>query len=455
MSNASISRRDFLNRSAATAAAATTAAAFRTRELRANTSSGSVDDKIVIGMMGTGGRGRWLIVNELSKRKNVEIAYVCDCDQARAEQAAKEVETRMGNKPKIADFRKMLEDKRVEAVFNCTPDHWHALGTIMACQAGKDVYVEKPASHTPWEGRQMVEAARKYERVVQLGTQTRAGPYTIAARKFLDAGGIGNVHLVRVRNITQRGAVPRKPDGEPPEGVDYDMWVGPAPLKPFNPTRFHYNWHWIWDFSGGDIINDGIHQIDAARYLIGKDYPKSVWSGGGILARDDAMETPDTQLAAWDFGDCIMHFELGLWAPHMKKLDWIIRDTDQMPDWQFNAMTIELHGTKGMMYFERHGGGWQAWDKDQKLIEQVAGRHPHTALIDDFFACMRSRSTPVADIQEGHRSTLLSQMANISYRLEGRKLMFDATTETFGSDSQANAFLRRDYRAPWVVPEKV
>lgn len=457
-----LSRRDFLNCSAATAATLTTLAAARGESAapanaaspaRAGTAANS---KIVVGMMGTGGRGRWLITEDLCKRSNVEIACVCDPDQARLAAAVKDVETRTGRKPEaVGDFRRMLEMKHIDAIFNATPDHWHALGTIMACQAGKDVYVEKPASHTPWEGRKMVEAARKYGRVVQLGTQTRSGPYTIAAREFLDSGKIGRIHLVRVRNLKRVEPVPVQPNGKPPANINYDMWVGPAPLREFNASRFHYNWHWVWDYSGGDIINDGIHQIDAARYLIGKDYPKSIWSGGGKLADQDAKETPDTQIAVWDFGDCMMQFELALWTPQMKKLDWIIRDTDQMPDWLFNAMTIEIQGTDGMMLFERHGGGWQAWDKDDKLIGQEGGRHPHGPHIDNFFECVQNRGKPNADIEEGHRSTLLAQMANISCRLDGRKLKFDDKTETFAGDAEANAFLKREYRVPWVVPETV
>lgn len=301
----------------------------------------------------------------------------------------------------------------------------------------------------------MVEAARKYKRVVQLGTQTRSGPYTMEARKFLDAKKIGDVHLVRVRNLKLLDPVPVRPNGDPPPGVDFDMWVGPAPMKPFNPSRFHYNWHWIWDYSGGDIINDGVHQIDAARYLVGKDYPKSVWATGGKIARDDATETPDTQVVAWDFGDLVMYFELALWTPHMQKMAWIKRDTMEFPDWQFNAMTVELQGTAGMMYFERHGGGWQAWGKDDKQIGDGNGPHPHTAHVTNFFECVRTRGTPNADIEEGHRSTLLAQMGNISCRLGGRKLNFDAKTETFIDDPEANAYLRRECRAPWIIPESV
>lgn len=451
-----VNRRGFLKRAATTAAAVAAANSSQSMAQQVTSQPGSANSRIRIGMMGTGGRGTWLITEDLTKRANVEIACLCDVDSARLAKAAQEVETRTGRKPKVlADFRQMLDDKSIDAVFNCTPDHWHALGTILACQAGKDVYCEKPASHTMWEGRKMVEAARKYKRIVQLGTQTRSGPYTMEARKFIEEGKLGDVHLVRVRNLKEVTPVPPAPDGEPPKGVDYDMWVGPAPLKPYNPSRFHYNWHWVWDYSGGDIINDGVHQIDAARYLIGKDFPKSVYSSGGILATKDAKETPDTQLVTWDFGDCLMHFELALWTPHMKKMDWMLRDTDQFPDWPFLATTVEIHGTKGMMYFERHGGGWQAWGVDDKLVGSGNGPHPHGPHIANFFECMSSRKQPNADIEEGHRSTLLTQMANISYRLGGRKLVFEPATETFADDAEANKYCRIEQRKPWVIPENV
>ena len=457
MSKASrVSRRGFLKTSAMAATAAGVAQSRLGAVEPAHSRPASANERIRIGMMGTGGRGIWLITEDLSKRSNVEMVYVCDVDETRRARGAREVETRTGRKPMaVADFREMLDDKSINAIFNCTPDHWHALGTVMACQAGKDVYCEKPASHTMWEGRKSVEAARKYNRVVQLGTQTRSGPYTFAAREFLESGKLGQVHLVRVRNLKEVPPVPPAKDSEPPKGIDYDTWLGPAPRRPYNPSRFHYNWHWIWDYSGGDIINDGVHQIDAARYLIGKDFPKSVYSSGGILAGKDARETPDTQLATWDFGDCLMHFELALWTPHMKKMDWMLRDTDQYPEWPFLATTVEIHGTKGMMYFERHGGGWQAWGVDDKLNGSSNGPHPHGPHIANFFECMATRKRPNADIEEGHRSTLLCQMANISCRLGGRKLAFDAATETFGADAEANTYCRSEQRKPWIVPENV
>jgi predicted dehydrogenase len=407
-------------------------------------------------MMGCGGRGKWLLNNELIKRPEIEIAYLSDIDQARLHEAADLVQDRTGKRPKLVDdFRRILDDPNVNAFFNITPDHWHALATIWACQAGKDVFVEKPASHSVWEGRKMVEAARKYDRIVQVGTQTRSGDYTAEAVRFLRGGALGDIHLVRVLNMKNREPVPPQPDGPVPGGVDYEKWLGPAPMRAFNPNHFHYKWHWFWNYSGGDIINDGVHQLDAARMLIGKGYPNAVVSTGGKLAYDDAQETPDTQVATWEYDDMMMVFELTLWTPHMQKTAWDFRDTDGFPDWRINATQVEVHGTKGMMKYSRHGGGWQAWAPDGTLIKQVPGRHPHGPHVDNFFECMRSRKRPNADIEEGHRSTLLALIANISYRLRGRRLEFDGESESFVGDRRANEYLKRTYRKPWIVPEAV
>lgn len=457
-------RRQFLRQAGATMASVAAAASLPSCSeskglvgFKPKTNPARLGDKFVIGMLGTGGRGQWLLREELIKRPDVEIAYLCDIDPSRLRAAAALVEEKTGKRPKLVrDFRTILDDPSVHVLFNVTPDHWHALPTIWACQAGKDVYVEKPASHSAWEGRKMVEAARKYKRVVQLGTQTRSGEYTHKAVEFLRAGKIGEVHLVRVFNMKNRPPIEPKPDGDPPQGVDYEKWLGPAPMRQFNPNRFHYSWHWFWDYSGGDIINDGVHQIDAARMLIGRTYPKAVTSTGGKLAIKDAQETPDTQIVNWEFGDdLLMTFELTLWTPHMHKTNWDFRDTDGFPDWAFNATKIEVHGTKGIMRFSRHGGGWQAWNPDGKEIASAPGRHPHPAHVDNFFDCVRTRNRPNADIEEGHRSTLLCQMGNISYRLGGRRLEFDGKTETFVGNDKANALLKRTYREPWVVPENV
>jgi predicted dehydrogenase len=445
-------RRTFLKQAGASAAAvlATSARATRSRAAQPN-------EGIVFGMMGNGGRGTWLLREELLKRPDLRIAWLCDVDRKRLAAAANLVEQLTEHRPQTTDdFRRILDDRSVDVFFNVTPDHWHALPTISACQAGKDVYVEKPASHNIWEGRKMVEAARKYERVVQLGTQTRSGPYTLDAVRFLREGKIGDIHFVRVLNMKNRPPIEPKPDGEAPEGVDYEKWLGPAPLRRFNPNRFHYSWHWFWDYSGGDIINDGVHQIDAARMLIGRDFAHTVSCTGGKLAWHDAQETPDTQIVTWEFGDdLIMTFELTLWTPHMHKTPWDFRDTDGLPDWNFNATQIEIHGTKGLMRFGRHGGGWIAWNPDHEEIARGPGRHPHGPHIDNFLDCVRTRKRPNADIEEGHRSTLLCHLGNISYRCGQRKLRFDPATETFKGDSEANELVKRTYRSPWIIPDQV
>jgi predicted dehydrogenase len=255
--------------------------------------------------------------------------------------------------------------------------------------------------------------------------------------------------------MKKRPSIGHKPDGSCPPGVDYDRWLGPAPQRPFNPNRFHYAWHWFWDYSGGDIINDGVHQIDIARWLIGRDYPKSVSASGGKHFFDDDQETPDTQVVTWEYPGITMVFELALWTPYMKKTSWAFRDTEGFPNWPFNATKVEVYGTKGMMLMGRHGGGWQVFGPDGSAIASAPGRHPHGPHLDNFFECIESRALPNADIEEGHRSTLLCQLANISHRCGGRKLLFDAKSESFVNDPDANKLLKRAYRSPWLVPDEV
>ncbi len=449
-----VSRREFLNRSARVA----TGAAVGTAMLSSRAPALANGKKFVAGMMGCGGRCEFLLADCLTRRKDLDIAYVCDIDAKKLARVAGVVEKLTGKKPKaVSDYRRILDDKDVNAFFSITPDHWHALSTITACQAGKDVYVEKPCSHNVWEGYKMVEAARKYNRVVQVGAQTRSGEYTHEAAAYIREGKLGKVHLVRVVNMKQWDSIGRKPDGPVPEGVDYDAWLGPAPKRPFNPNRFHYTWHWHWDYSGGDIINDGVHQIDAARYLLGQDYPTAVTSSGGkFTTKDDDADVPDTQVAVWDFQDARMVFELSVRAPYMEKLAWELRDRlDYWPNWPFDGMRVEVYGTKGLMYFERHGGGWQVFEDSKKIVAQGNGHHPHHRHIDNFLECIESRKRPYGDVEELHRSTVLCQIANISYRLGGRKLVFDGRAGQFVDDAEANNLLKRKGREPYIIPDEV
>jgi len=444
-----INRRMFLKNSVSAGAVAAVVLSSARR-------SAAASDKIIVGVMGIRGRGDFL-ARAFAACPEVEVAYLSDVDSRLFEPRAKAVEAAQGKKPKtVQDVRRILDDPEVDALVIATPDHWHALATIWACQAGKDVYVEKPASQNIWEGRKMVEAARKYGRIVQLGTQSRSAPYVRNAIEFIRAGKLGKVHMVRVLNMKTRGVLQEKPDEPIPEGVDYDMWLGPAPKRPYNANRFHGGcWNWFWDFSGGDIINDGVHQIDLARWAVGDDYPKSVFTTGGIFHFKDGGETPDTQIVTYEYENLTMVFELTLWTPYMKKTPQEIRDSDRWPNWPFSATKVEVYGTDGFMYLGRHGGGWQSFGPDWEEGPYEYGRDPFRHHLENFLNCLRSREKPNADIETGHLSTLLCHLGNISHRAGNRKLVFDGTTESFVGDEDANRYLKREYRPPYVVPEKV
>ena len=413
----------------------------------------AANEKIVVGLMGAGGRGSTL-AGFFAHRPDVEIAYVCDADTRRLPAVQKIVETAQGKAPKpVQDFRRILEDKRVDVLINATPDHWHALGTILACQAGKDVYVEKPLCHNVWEGRKMIEAARKYDRVVQLGTQSRSAPYLAEAREWLKSGKLGDVFLVRVFNMMQMQ--PHKPIHEQPvpDGFDYDLWCGPAPMLPYAPGRV---WLDYWEYSCGAIPGDAIHQLDLARALIGDPpAPTTVCHSGGVCALKDDREIPDTQFVTYEYGKLTLLLEAALWTPYLKKTPVELRDVDGYPNWPFNATRIEVLGTRNIMYYGRHGDGWQVFDADWKQVAGSPAKQSDREHIENFIQCVRDRKRPTSDVEQGHYSTLLSHLANISFRLGNRKLQFDAKSESFPAAPEANQFLRRAYRNPWAVPAEV
>jgi len=413
-------------------------------------------DKVVVGVMGVGGRGTQL-ATFFAARPDVEIAYVCDVNAKRLPIAVKAVQDTNGKTPKaIGNFQRILEDKAVDAMVCATPDHWHSLATILACQAGKDVYVEKPASHDIWEGRQMVEAARKYNRVVQVGMQNRSSSYGATARALIQSGKLGTVHLVRVYNMLNRTPVEDTPDSAPPEGFDWDLWVGPGPLRPYNPKYFR---RVFWDFNGGLITDDGVHQLDLARYVVGVSLPKSVHHAGGELCFKDIAQTPDTSIVTYGYDGLTLVFEETWWTPYMIKIPTTVREsTTQFPDWYpFIGTRVEIHGSEGMMILGRHGGGWQLFDKEGHKIssDKQTFAAMQAAHVGNFISCVHDRKRPNADAEEGHISAALCHMANISYRVGGRMLEFDLAKEAFVDDGQANQYLKRTYRKPWVVPENV
>lgn len=417
------------------------------------------NEKINLGMIGCGGRGTQL-TNDFAVRTDVNILHCCDALLPHGERAAKLVkESSLGQSPKVSqDLRTVLDDPNVDAVICATPDHWHALGCVWACQAGKDVYTEKPASHSAWEGRKMVEAARKYKRIVQLGIQNRSAPYNFAAKKYIEEGGLGEIHFCRVYNMKQLWDFKLAPSEKVPETVDWDLWLGPASQRPYSPT-YAGAWHFLWDFSAGDMINDGIHQLDLARWLIGKELPKSAYCVGGRFAMKGDGETPDTQTATYEYDDLTLTFELTLYTPYMLKTDPVARNSDMFPYWLQNATRIEIYGTKGMMIVGRHGGGWEVYvrPKDRKPVVQdsMFGRFPDAEHKANFLECIRSRKLPSGDIEIGHKSTLLAHYATISYRMGGKKLLIDRENETILDDPGAMKYFKRDYRHPFEIPNEI
>ncbi len=451
------SRRQFIEATlgaAAVMSAAGMAPAVSAQEKSAQEKTGSANEKLVVGVMGIGGRGTAL-ATMFASRPDVHVAYLCDPDSRRAAYASKMVQQAQGRAAQFhQDFRRMLDDRSVDAIVNATPDHWHALGTILACQAGKHVFVEKPMAHSIWEGRKMIEAARKYRRVVTVGMQSRSAPYAAAARDLVRSGKLGEIRLVRVYNLMQHSKQKLGSPQPPPDGFDYDLWCGPAQKLPYIPGR---SWLNTAEFSCGPIPGDAVHQLDLARFVLGDPpAPKTVTHTGGIYVLQDGRDTPDTQYATYEYDNFTLLFQGALWMPYMKKIAQKIRQEDLFPDWQFCATKIELLGTEGFMYLGRHGGGWQVFDADNKLIEQCYGRPGDSPHIENFIHCIRSGGLPNADVEQGHQSVLLCHLANIAWRVGNTKLRFDPASETFPESSEANRLLKRErYRAPWVVPDSV
>jgi predicted dehydrogenase len=406
------------------------------------------NEKVVLAMLGigsavpgsVGGRGRQLL-RPFASFKDVEIAYLCDIDESFHPIGQKLLTD--GHRPEAKiekDLRRVLLDKNVDAVVVALPDHWHALATIWACQAGKHVYVEKPASHNLKEGRRMVEAARKYHRVIQLGTQSRSSASLARAAELIRSGKLGKIPSARTWIGGNRPNIGKLQNSEVPAGVDYDLWLGPAPKRPFNQNRFHYRWHWMWDYGTGELGNNGIHTLDRLRWLLNLEAPTRIVAGGGKLFYDDDQETPDTMAVTFDFPGCCITYEHRLWS----------RGTGD---------GAAIYGEHGTLILDRNGWhvekGIEATDKGDSKDESIEGTIHQRNFID----CIKNSSgssvaRPNADIEEGHKSTRICHLGNVAY-CTGRVIHFDAKTETCINDPEANRLLGRSYREPFVVPEKV
>ncbi len=392
--------------------------------------------------------------NGLCREPDIDIAYLCDVDNRRYAYGREIVAEYQDKQPKLTqDFRDMLNDPDVNVIVNATPVHWHALSTIMACQAGKDVYVEKPLSVNPWEGMKMVEAARKYNRIVQVGCQTRSAPYVQKALEYVRNGNLGEVHIASVYQIVDWKQNVYSTEEEPvPEGLDYDLWCGPAPKLPYRPGYWYRD---QWDFNVGSIGGDIFHQVDLARHILSVAIPQSAVSSGGVFHFKDGREIPDTISTHFEYDKLTYKIEAAIWAANFKKIPTSVRDSDQFPDWEFCSTKIELYGTKGFLRLGRQGGGWQAFNEKGEIVAEEYGRQADNIHIANFIDCVRSRKLPNADIEEGRRTDLLLHLSNISARVGNQKLIFDMEANNFKNLPEANKFLRRKDRAPWQIPDEV
>jgi predicted dehydrogenase len=403
--------------------------------------------RIRVGLIGCGGMGGSDLRAML--RLGAECVALCDVDDEQTAKTRASIEKAFQQAPAFAtrDFRRLLERKDIDAVIVGTPDHWHALQTVMACQAGKDVYVEKPLSLTIGEGRVMVDAARRHNRVVQMGTQQRSSAHSTDAIEYLKSGKLGTIRLVKVWAYQDwMGNIPPVPDSDPPPNVDYDMWLGPAPKRPFNKNRFHFNFRWYYDYSGGLMTDWGAHMIDVANWGMGAGPPSAAVSVGGKFGfPDDAEETPDTQQALWEYDGYSLIWE------HATAIG-------QGPYMRDHG--VAFHGNNGVLVLDRRG--WEVLPetetKEGKRSYRMAGEPHrgggqdfHLEHVKNFLACLDSRAKPRSDVEVGHNSMIACHLANIAFRLR-RRVNWDVAKEKVIGDADAQALVMKEYRAPWKLP---
>ena len=414
------------------------------------------NNKVVLALIGAGGRGLTTIINCCKTAPDVELKTICDVNDLRSGLAASEIEKQFGYKPQTTRFMKeVFDDRDVDAVFISTPDHWHALATVWACQSGKDVYVEKTPSNCIWEGRKMIDAAKKYRQIVQAGYQNRSGAYNFSARDYIQSGQLGQVVHIRIYNMLPGKKWMRKPDEEVPRSLDWDAWLGPAPYHPFNPDRLN-GWNYYWDYNPG-TLNDAGHQLDLFRMVMADPgHPVSVSAWGGNHVWGSEQETPEVQSITFDYGKYTVTLDSGNVTNYMSKTPNDIRmDPKRFPEWRTNADRIEIYGTLAMMYLGRQGGGWQVYGPKEQLVAQGEGIHSDMQHQANFIECVRSRKQPNSPMDQAFMSSALIHMANISCRTGNKQLQFDTQTEKFIENEEANKLLKVTYRENYEIPEKI
>ncbi|TVP97976.1 MAG: gfo/Idh/MocA family oxidoreductase [Planctomycetaceae bacterium] len=415
-----------------------------------NVAKATANERIRVGCIGAGGRALRL-VSTFSAHPDVEVVGIADIDNRKFPDALAVAQKNQGKRPAVMrDFRRLIDDPTIDAIVVGTPDHWHAIPTILACLAGKDVYVEKPDGHNIVEGQRMVAAMRKTGRVVQLGSQHRSTTRLQSAMSFVRDGGLGKCLLAKAWESTKQGSIGFPEDSTPPPEVDYDMWLGPAPERPFNIRRFHGTWRWFFDYGTGDLGNDGVHRLDMALALLNEaavaqgdsplGLPDSVAASGGKWYFDDLQEFPDTLQVNYNYGGPtpkFLTYEMRIWAPY---------------NYHNEGEGAAVYGDQA--YLVIGNNRWRAYGPKNELIKEVTGDSDETPHVQNFLDCMRSRQKPACDLETiGHPASVLCHAGNLSARL-GRQLFLDPQTETFRDDAEANSLrTRTEYRRPWVLPE--
>lgn len=418
MKDPSVTRRGFLG---AAGAAACTGSAATTRE------------KVVVGVMGMS-RGMALAKN-FAACSDVEVRYVCDVDSRRAEAAAAALGREFKTEARaIGDFRRILDDARVDAFVCAAPNHWHAPASILAVQAEKHVYVEKPCSHNPHEGELLVLAARKHKRCVQMGNQRRSAAKIIEAVELLRGGEIGDVHYSRSWYANLRGPIGAARPAKVPAHIDYDLWQGPAPRQPYVSNRLHYNWHWVWHYGNGELGNNGVHSIDLSRWGMGVDYPVRVTSSGGRYWFDDAQETPDTLLVSFEFPDGRQIMWEGL-SCNRRGID-------------SESFGVSFHGSKGSLTM--NSWGYSLYDQRNKLVRRADGKSSDRGHVQNFIDAVRANDPAqlTSEIEEAHKSTLLCHLGNIAHRTQ-QSLTCDSKTGRIEGNPIAAGLWKREYARGW------
>lgn len=445
MKNNSITRRNFLSATAATTAALSCNASAWSQVLGAN-------ERVRFALIGCGGRGRIDAYNMI--QQGGELVALCDLNPERIAEVTEFVSSVQKKKPKaMSRMSQVFDAKDIDAVIIATPDHWHGPAAILAMQAGKDVYVEKPHCHNIWESQQMRKVADQTKRILQVGTQNRSAPYNYAALDYIKSGNLGEIHLVKVYNLKPGGPFTLGDPGEKPRDFDWNEWHGPAEMRSWHYNIYKAGWHHFWNYSGGDLADDAAHQIDLAAMLMGDPgLPLSVSSAGGRMHhRNDDSEVPDLLEVSFEFPGFIMTLEHSNYPKYMQKTAKTIRMNNEFPYWTQNATRIELYGSEHMMTIGRHGGGWIVTRENGIVIEKVYGRPGDEPHCINFLESVKSRKQANANLGKLHTSTALLHLANIAHRVGNKKLWIDAEKERFIGDKEANALLKREYRKGFEV----